>query len=147
MAKIRGNKYMNGSYGEFWANGALVMEVKQFEAKITFDREDVGQSGTMDIDSKIIGAKGEGTVTVKKVFSRFMPEVVEALKKGEDIRWSFMGKLDDPDSYGAEYVNIENAWFNELILMAFENNTIVENEFPFGFTPSDVDLPKLIEVQ
>ena len=68
---------------------------------------------------------------------------IPALKRG--TAWFI--ETSGADKKLAEYVNIENAWFNELILMAFENNTIVENEFPFGFTPSDVELSKLIEAQ
>lgn len=68
MAKIRGNNQVNGSWGQVWWDSELVFELESFEAKVTAEREDVVIG--MDKDSKLVGLKGEGTMKVKKVFSR-----------------------------------------------------------------------------
>ena len=101
----------------------------------------------MDIDSKLTGLKGEGTYRVKKVFSMGKKEILEAWKKGEDPRCTFMSKIEDPDTPGkqVERVSIDNVWLNELILQQFETGQPLTEEYSFGFTPSDSNFLDVIE--
>lgn len=145
--KMSGYRQINGSWGQLWWDGELIYEVESFEAKITANREDVPMAGSLDIDSKITSLKGEGSFKVKKVFSRGIKKLLQAWKEGRDVRSQLIGKLADPDAYGSERVVINNVWFNEFTLMQFEMGQKLEREFPFGFTPSDVDFPDTIEVQ
>jgi hypothetical protein len=147
MAKIRGNNQVNGSWGQVWWDGELVFELETFEAKVTTEREDV--SIGMDKDSKLIGLKGEGTLKVKKVFSRGKKKLLAAWKLGEDPRSTLVGKLKDPDTIGkqSERVSIGNVWFDELTLIQFEKAKKGEDEYKFGFTPSDADFIDTIDVQ
>lgn len=147
MAKPKGLNQIAGTHGYLWWDGEQVFEVESFEAKITANREDV-QMG-MDVDSKVTGFKGEGTLKIKKVFSRGISKLLDAWKKGTDPRSQLVGKLADPDAVGqqSERVVINNVWFNELTLMQFEKGQVLSVEFPFGFTPSDVDFPDQINVQ
>ena len=64
---IRGNKTLSGTWGELWVNGEKIFEFSKIELKVTANREDV-QLG-IDVDSKITGLKGEGSYTVKKVYT------------------------------------------------------------------------------
>lgn len=146
MPKIPGYRQINGTFGEIWWDGEKVFEVLSFEAKVTPNREDVPQAGSVDIDSKMTGLKGEGSMKVKKVFSRGVIKLLDAWKKGQDPRSQLIGKLADPDAYGSERVVINNVWFNDLVLMQFETGQKLERDFPFGFTVSDVDFPDLIPV-
>lgn len=84
MAKIKGNKTLTGSWGEVWVNGEKIWELSKIEQKITANREDV-QMG-LDVDSKMTGLKGEFTLTVKKVYTRFW-DIVEDMKNGLDTRF------------------------------------------------------------
>lgn len=148
-AKIPGNRVINGAFGQLWWDGDLVFEVSSFNAKITANREKVQMAGTLDEDSKITSLTGAGTFKVKKVFSRGLASLLASWKAGEDPRSLLAGKLKDPDTLngGAERVTIDNVWFNELTLMDFEGGKVGEQEYPFGFTPSDVDYPDTIPVQ
>lgn len=121
MAKIRGNNQVNGTWGQVWWNGELVFELESFEAKVTANRETVNIG--MDEDSKLVGLKGEGSMKVKKVFSRGKKKILEAWKKGEDPRSTLVGKLKDPDTVGkqSERVSIGNVWFDELTLGMSKN--------------------------
>lgn len=83
MGKIKGNKTLTGSWGEVWVNGEKIWELSKIEQKIIANREDV-QLG-LDVDSKMTGIKGEFTLTVKKVYTRFW-DIVEDMKKGLDTR-------------------------------------------------------------
>ena len=147
MAKIRGNNQVNGTWGQVWWDSELVFELESFEAKVTANRETVIIG--MDEDSKLVGLKGEGSMKVKKVFSRGKKKMLDAWKKGEDPRSTLVGKLKDPGTIGkqSERVSIGNVWFDELTLMQFENGKKGEDEYKFGFTPSDADFIDTIDVQ
>lgn len=137
MEKIRGNKVLTGTWAEVWINGSKVFEISKIEAKVTANREDIQLD--MDIDSKITGLKGEGSMSIKKVYSRYN-EIFEAWTKGEDMRCQIITKLADPDAVGKqiERYSIDNVWYNELPLVNYEKGGIIEEEVAFGFTPSDM---------
>ena len=141
--KVQGNKTLSGTWGELWVDGEKVWEMSKVEAKVTANREDV-QLG-LDVDSKMTGLKGEFTIVVKKVYSRY-ETVFENWKKGIDQRCQLITKLADPDAVGAqqERYSIDNAWFNELPLVNMEKGGIIEEEVSGGFTPTDmVNLDKI----
>lgn len=144
--KISGRNQVSGTRGKLWWNNEPVIEVKAFEAKITANREDVliGMSN----DSKLMSLTGEGTWTLKKMFTRHKKAILDAWKKDEDIRFTLRGVLDDPDTVGKqkESVVINNVWINELPLLLFEHGSLVEEEFSFGFTPDSADFEDIINV-
>jgi hypothetical protein len=148
MAKIPGNRVINGSYGTLWWDGELVFEVSSFNTKITANRDKQTMAGSLDEDSKITSLTGEGTFKIKKVFSRGQKALLEAWKAGTDPRSQLMGKLKDPDTLhgGAERVVIGNVWFNELTIMDFEGAKPGEIDYPFGFTASSASYPDTIPV-
>ena len=134
---IRGNRTITGTYGELWLDNEKVAELKSIEAKSSAERADV-QLG-LSIDSKITGLKGEGTLTIYKVYTRGK-KILENWAKGKDTRSRIVTSIKDPDSLRGqeERVSIDNVWFNSVELAKFSRGEIVEEEIPFGFTPSDV---------
>lgn len=140
----RGNQTISGAYGTLWLNNEKVMELKSVEAKVTAERTDV-QLG-LSIDSKIIGLKGEGTITVNKVYTRGK-KLLEDWLKGKDTRSRIVTSIQDPDAVGKgeERVSIDNVWFNAIDLAKFTRGEVVEEELPFGFTPEDVKYENAIE--
>lgn len=141
---IRGNQTISGAYGTLWLNNEKVMELKSVEAKVTAERTDV-QLG-LSIDSKITGLKGEGTITVNKVYTRGK-KLLEDWLKGKDTRSRIVTSIQDPDAVGKgeERVSIDNVWFNAIDLAKFTRGEIVEEELPFGFTPEDVKYENAIK--
>ena len=143
MGKIKGNKTLSGTHGEVWWNGDKIWEFTKIEVKVTANREDVQLDS--DVDSKMTGLKGEFTITLKKVYSRYT-DVLAQWQKGIDPRGQLITKLADPDAVGAqqERYSIDNCWFNELPLVSMEKGAIIEEEVSGGFTPSDmVNLDKI----
>lgn len=140
----RGNQTISGAYGTLWLNNEKVMELKSVEAKVTAERTDV-QLG-LSIDSKIIGLKGEGTITVNKVYTRGK-KLLEDWLKGKDTRSRIVTSIQDPDAVGKgeERVSIDNVWFNAIDLAKFTRGEIVEEELSFGFTPEDVKYENAIK--
>ena len=143
--KYRGRRRWNGNHGKVWWDGELIFEIEKFEAKVTANREDV-ISGD-NVDSKIVGLKGEGSITIKSVVNRNLNKYLEEWKEGHDPRATIVGLLDDPDMIDSkkERVSIGNVWFNEILLMNFEKGKVVEKEYPFAFTPGDVEYIESVE--
>lgn len=142
---IPGNRYISGTNGKVWWNGELIAEVKAFQATVSIDRaEIINENG--DVDSKMQSKKGEGTLTLSKVYSRGLKALLSAYGKNEDPRSQFISVLDDPDAYKKqkERVVLNNVWFNEITLANWEKGNVVEQEWPFGFTPGDSEIPETI---
>lgn len=135
---FEGRRQLSGVWGQLWLNNELIDEISEFETKITIQREDVPLYGG-DTDSKMVGRKGEGSMTLKKAFTR-ADIILEAIQKGVDLRFKIVGKIKDPDAYGkqTERVSISNVWFNEFTLMQFAQGTIEDN-LPFGYTVDSVE--------
>lgn len=134
---IRGNKTLSGTWGELWIDGERIFEFSKIELKVSPNREDVQIS--VDVDSKITGLKGEGSYTVKKVYTR-AKKILEEWKKGRDPRAQIIAALKDPDAVNGqtERWSCDNVWHNELPAVNWEKGAIVEEEMTVGFTPSDL---------
>ena len=143
--KYRGRRRWNGSHGRVWWDGELLFEIAKFDAKVTADRDDVliGNSKY----SKITSLTGEGSFTIKSVINRNINRYLEEWKNGHDPRATLVGLIDDPDAVEGqkERCIIDNVWFNELLLMAFEKGQVVEKEFTFGFTPEDASFVETVD--
>ena len=115
---IRGNRTITGAYGELWLDNEKVAELKSVEAKIT----------------------------VFKVYTRGK-RILENWIKGKDVRSRIVTSIKDPDSLKGqeERVSIDNVWFDSIELAKFTRGEIVEEEIPFGFTPSDVKYENVIK--
>ena len=83
MSNLQANRTLSGSFAEVWVDGARIAELSQLTLTVKVQREKV-QFG-MDVDSKITGYAGEGTMTLKQVYTRFY-EVLEQAKRGLDKR-------------------------------------------------------------
>lgn len=143
--KYRGRRRWNGSHGRVWWDGEMLFEIAKFEAKVTADREDVLIGNSKD--SKIVSLTGEGSFTIKSVINRNINRYLEEWKNGHDPRATLVGLIDDPDAVDGqkERCILDNVWFNELLLMAFEKGQVVEKEFTFGFTPEDAAFVETVD--
>ena len=90
------------------------------------------------MEEKITGLKGEGTVSINKVYSAF-ESIRKEILKGRDPRGTIITRLSDPDAIGGqiERYQIGNVALSEFPL-EYEKGTVVKVEFPFTFTPSDM---------
>lgn len=137
MLEIQGNRTLSGTWAEVWIDGEKIMELSKISLKVTANREDV-QLG-LSVDSKITGLKGEGSYTVKKVYTR-AKAILEKWKKGQDVRCQIIAKLGDPDAVNGqiERWSVDNVWHNEIPVVNWEKGGIVEEEVTIGFPPTDM---------
>lgn len=142
MSKVKSNKVINGTFGSVWVNGDKWLDVESFEAKVTINYEDVNMPEDLATHKKMTGWAGEGSMTVKKIYSRGASLMANAVKKGTLPDINLVGKLADPDAFGSERIAIEEVTFNEFMLMKFEQKTLGTEELPFNF--ADYDLIDLI---
>ena len=131
MGKIKGNKTLSGTWGELWVDGERIAEFSKVSLKVTANREDVQID--LDVDSKMTGLKGELSVTLKKVYTRYNA-VFENWKKGIDQRMQIITKLADPDAFGAERLALYNCSFDDETLMDFQAGNPGKVSLPFTFT-------------
>lgn len=130
---ISAKRVMSGTWGQVWFGGDLWAEVSAFQAKYTYTKEDQQMAGQMATDTKVTGVKGTGSVTLKKVYSRTAGHGDKVLE-GIDERGTFIGKLDDPDAFGAERVALYNVSLDEEPLMDWRVGSTTEITIPFTFT-------------
>jgi len=136
MGEIKGNRHLAGTWAELWFNGLKIGEMNKITVKVTANREDV-QTG-IDVDSKVVGLKGEGTISLIKAYTRF-EDVRQEIVKGKDPRGTLITKLKDPDAEGGqtERWQIGNVALSEFGF-EWEKGAVVKQEYPFIFTATDM---------
>ncbi len=127
-------RVINGTFGEVWVNGSYMAEATALEAKVSIDKTEVNQTGTLAKGYKITGIDCKGTLKLNKVSSFFISLLSENLKKGKVTPVTIITKLADPDSFGAERVQLDNCTFDELTLASWEVKKLGEESIPFTFT-------------
>ena len=70
--RIQSGKVINGTFGEVWVDGDYMAEATGMEAKVTLEKEEVKQSGTLSKGYKVTGIEGKGTLKLNKVTSYFI---------------------------------------------------------------------------
>lgn len=137
MANLTANRTLSGSFAEVWVDGARIAELSQLTLTVKLQREKV-QFG-MDVDSKITGYSGEGTMTLKQVYTRFY-EVLEQARQGLDKRCTITTALKDPDAAdgGEERYSVNNIAFSELPFINYKMGEVNQQKLPFSFRPSEL---------
>ena len=137
MANLQANRTLSGSFAEVWVDGARIAELSQLTLTVKVQREKV-QFG-MDVDSKITGYSGEGTMTLKQVYTRFF-EVLEQAKQGIDKRCTITTALKDPDSSNGEEerYSVDNVALDSLPLVNYATGKVNEQVISFRFLPGDL---------
>lgn len=137
MANVQANRTLSGSFAEVWVDGAKIAELSQLTLTVKLQREEV-QLG-MDVDTKITGYTGEGTMVLKQVYTRFY-EVLEQAKNGVDKRCTITTALKDPDALDGmeERYSVSNVAFSELPFINYKMGQVNEQKMEFRFRPSDL---------
>lgn len=127
-------KTINGTFGEVWVDDYDVAEATGLEAKVTIEKTEVNQTGTLSKGYKITGIDGKGTIKFNKVSSYFTEKLSDPIKRGKSPKCTIISKLADPDSDGAERIKLTGVTFDELPLVNWEAKKLVEESIPFTFT-------------
>lgn len=133
MQSYTPERVMNGTYGEVWVNGTYMAEVTALEAKVTLEKSEVNQTRKLAKGYKVTGIDCKGTLKLNKVSSFFMDMISENIKAGKTTVATIISKLDDPDAFGAERVELRNCVFDELTLVNWEAKKNGEESIAFTF--------------
>ena len=129
---------INGTWGSLWINDREVGEVKSFQVKVEFQKEEVKIAGQMATDTKYMGYSVKGSLSLHKVNSRMIHFISDSIKAGKEPRFTLIGKLADPDADGVERIVVKNVSFDDLTLMDWEVGSIGQSEHPFTATAWEV---------
>lgn len=113
-------------------------EVTALEAKVSLDKTEVNQVGTLAKGYKITGIDGKGTLKLNKVSSYFIKKLSDNTKAGKTTTCTIISKLNDPDSFGAERIQLNGCTFDELTLANWEAKKLGEESIAFSFTSWEV---------
>lgn len=133
---IPANRVMSGTFGSVTVNGVTLAEVSSFQAKISVSKEEIQMAGCMAMDSKPTHTSGSGSITLKKVYSRFRDHM-DSIQKGIDVRYCIIGELADPDAFGAERVAFYNCSLDDHTFMDWAVGKTTEITVPFTFTRAE----------
>ena len=131
-------KVINGTHGSLWINDQEVSEVKSFQVKAEFQKEEVKIAGQMATDTKYMGYSIKGSLSLHKVNSRMIKFISDSIKAGKEPRFTLIGKLADPDADGVERIVVKNVSFDDLTLMDWTVGEISSSEHPFTATAWEV---------
>ncbi|MER1957926.1 MAG: phage tail tube protein [Solibacillus sp.] len=143
--KKKAGRVINGTHGAIWINGQKLAELESFELKVNIEYEDVYFAEDTGKYRKFMGWVGEGSLVLKKVFSRGALLLGDAVKIGKMPDITIVSKLSDPDAYGTERVSVSGVSFNEFLLAKIEQRALLQEEMGFEF--ADFDLLETIMVQ
>lgn len=139
MAGYNGKRRINGAYGTLEIDGDAVFEVMEVSANIEISREDVQQSGTNQLDTKIQSTKGVGSFTINKVWSRFKGGYLAQLLNEGDPTFTMALQIKDPDNGGREEFLITECKFDgDFDVMNFNITELMEQEFEFVYKPDNL---------
>lgn len=145
MKKYDAQRVINGTFGEVWVDDDYMAEAVSLNAKVSLEKQEVNQTGTLAKGYKVTGVDGKGTLKLNKVTSYFIKKLSDNLKAGKTTVCKIMSNLADPDAFGAERVMLSNCVFDELTLIDWEAKKLGEESIPFTF--SDWEVLDAIEVE
>lgn len=131
-------KTISGSQGECWCDGDYLDNAFGLQAKIKLTKQEVKMCKKMGKKYKVTGYEGSGTLKLSKRNSYMLKKLAKNLQQGKSTICQLVSKLDDPDVEGAERICIKDAMFDELELINWEDNKIVEENIPFTFSEYEI---------
>lgn len=127
-------RVISGTWGTVWLNGEEVGESYGLQAKVSANKEKITLCGQMWTDHKVMNVEGTGSLRLHKVNSRMTLLLAEAMATGQDLRFTIVSKLSDPDAYGVERIALRNVSFDDLTLADWEAGQVGKVECPFTFS-------------
>lgn len=127
------DRVFNGTFGEVWLDGTYLPQATSLEAKVSLDKEEVDQCRKWSKGYKITGVDGKGTLKMNKIDSTFISLLSGEMQKGKTSSHTLISKVDDPDAFGAERIQLTDVVFDELTLADWELKKLQEESIAFTF--------------
>lgn len=135
---LKAKNVISGTHGTVWLDGEEIFEIKSFQAKDEYQKEEVLSVGKMNKSYKIVSVDGKGSLSVHKVNSRQIRNIGKQVREGKTPTFTIVAKLADPDSLGSERIAFKNVVFDDLTLFDFEVGQLGSVEMPFTYENYDL---------
>jgi hypothetical protein len=137
------DRRVDGQWGEVWHQGVYQGDILEITGRIAIERREIPRAGTNNVAFRRGRVSREGSFRVGKVDSRFEKFILDmagisvqqrraARDQAVDLfpeTW-FMVRIDDPDSWGAEELQLLGVRFWEIPI-GFTMGDLLEREIPF----------------
>ena len=90
-------------------------------------------SGKNQDGYKIVGFEGTGSFKVHKTTSYFIDKLAPSIKAGQQVLFTLVSELDDPDAVGTERVALYNCQVDSVDLINWSLDKLGEEEYNFTF--------------
>ncbi|EOS57660.1 phage tail tube protein [Paenibacillus barengoltzii] len=114
-----------GTFGQIFIEGVWQSNLNHLEASVEAEKKELNLVGTDYTVYKLGRKKGTGTMSGYKVTS-------DMIARGFQ-RFSIIHKLDDPEAYGFERIQLNNCMVDKIVLANWTAGEEVTEETPFTF--------------
>lgn len=122
------NEVINGTFGIIIdETGAQLQSTQEFEVEEKFDKTDIKRPGKRRNASKVMTSKIEGKMVLDHIDTRLQKKIAE----NPTEKYSYIGKVEDPDARGNEAVLIKGLSFDNNPILGFKLGEKGEKEFSF----------------
>jgi len=143
---LNADRVINGSYGSLFDGDELLAQVRSVAARIAINRQDIMPVGDSWTRYKKTNYTGDGSFTLWKATSAYLNKMDIAINgiiddddnPGNTVpQLVLLVKLDDPESLGAEKIQLKKVKIWEVPI-GFETGEIVEETIQFTFEGFDL---------
>lgn len=114
-----------GTFGQIFLDGTWQSNLNHLEANVEVDKRELNLVGTEWVTFKMGRKRGSGTMSGYKVTSDM---ILRGFQK-----FSIIHKLDDPEAYGFERIQLNNCMVDRIQLANWTAGEEVAEETPFTF--------------
>ncbi|WP_178024970.1 phage tail tube protein [uncultured Paenibacillus sp.] len=118
-------RVMMGTFGQIFIEGVWQSNLNHLEASVEAEKKELNLVGTDYTVYKLGRKKGTGTMSGYKVTS-------DMIARGFQ-KFSIIHKLDDPEAYGFERIQLNNCMVDKIQLANWTAGEEVTEETPFTF--------------
>lgn len=138
QAKYRPERVINGTHSSVWVGDVEYVQSTSLSAKLSLQKTEVNQTGTLYKGYKVTGIEGKGNLKGNKIDSFFVKLILDSLKEGKTVTTQIRSKLADPEAAGAEDILLTGVTFDEIDVINWEAGKLIEEDLPFSFTGAEV---------
>lgn len=131
---LAGHEVLSGTHGYLMHEGAYLTNVKEFEAKVEIEKQELKVVGDAWTKYKTTGLTGSGQMTLYKLDYKFTELIGEVAKGGAPFVTELVAQIKDPQNPGAKKkIRLKNVQFDAIPLAKFAVNELIEEELQFTF--------------
>ena len=130
---VTASQVFYGSRGMIWIDGNKIAEIQEIKATLTAEKKEVNIARKMSKSYKIVGFEGKGKFKVLKVTSYFIDKLAPSIRNGQQVLFTIVSEVDDPDAVGNERVALYRCQVDAVDLINWKVKELQDEEYDFTF--------------